>query len=273
MSLIWNTKISSTFKYFSLITITAASISHIHYNILITVGPPLLLGSWYLYKWWFKHQYLTETRKIVPTSKADLDSDDNTIRIKKYDETDVSNVINGIDNEFDYFKRQLIEIIERRIIDYTIESQDKDNSIFSLFIDDNRQFSIKLNENDVETFIVLTASIPNLEDKELGPPEPRFEEFIKFSIPFYSSKDSSSRRRLGLIECYLLETEHNHEANYIQYKIAIEISPFKWLTLGQNKLLINSIGTKGIYESKMLLDDDKKPRQYKDDQEEITVNI
>jgi len=277
ISLLWNTKVSPTFKYCSSIAIVAISMSHIHPNIIITVGPPVLLGSWYLYTKWRKIQYATEFQKLIPKSKEEFNSKDNDIIIKKYNEAEISNVLNGIDNEFDNFRRQVIEITERRIIDYIILNQDQHNRMFSLFIDENKQVSVKLNENDIETFILLSAPVPDfdsIEDNETSSPsQQNFQDFIKLSLPFFSSKDASNRKRLGIIECYLLKMNNTQETDHIEYKILIEISPYKWLVESKDKLVIKYIEGQGVYTSKMY-DEAKEAKKSKDqDDEEITVNI
>lgn len=277
ISLLWNTKVSPTFKYCSSIAIVAISMSHIHPNIIITVGPPVLLGSWYLYTKWRKIQYATESQKLIPKSKEQFNSKDNDIIISKYNEAEISNVLNGIDNEFDNFKRQVIEIIERRIIDYIILNQDQHNEMFSLFIDENKQVSIKLNENDIETFIVLSAPVPDfdsIEDSETRSPlQQNFQDFIKLSLPFFSSKDASNRKRLGTIECYLLKMNNTQETNFIRYKILIEISPYKWIVESKDKLVIEYIEGEGVYTSKMFNEAKKSRKSESQDDEEITVNI
>lgn len=278
ISLLWNTKVSPTFKYCSLIAILSISMSHIHPNIIVTVGPPVLLGSWYLYSKWMKLQYATETEKLIPKSKKEFNSKDNDIIIKKYNEAEISNVLNGIDNEFDNFKRQVVDIIERRIIDYIISNEDQRNDMFSLFIDENKQVSIKLSENDIETFILLSASVPDfdsIEDNEasLSQSERKFQDFIKLSLPFFSSKDTSNRKRLGTIECYLLEMSNTQETDHIKYKILIEISPYKWFVTSKEKLTIKYIEGEGVYNSKMFNEAKKSRESEEQDDEEITVNI
>lgn len=278
IQLFWNTKVSPTVKYCSLIALLSVSISHIHHDILITAGPPSLLGGWYLYTKWRKLQYSSETQKIVPTSKTEFDLKDNNILIKKYDETEISNVLNGVDNEFDNFKRQVVDIIERRIVDYVISNQDQHNEIFSLFIDANNQFSVKLNENDIETFIILSVSVPEfekMEDNDINlPSEHSTKPFVKFSLPFYSSKDASTRKRLGIIECYLLGINDTPETNQIAYKISIEISPYKLFATTKEKLIIRHIEGQGVYKSQMILDEENNSdKSQTQDEEEITVNI
>ncbi|ABN68206.2 predicted protein [Scheffersomyces stipitis CBS 6054] len=272
---IWNQKISLTTKYFGAIGSCAYTLVHVHHDVLITVCPPLAIGGYYLYKFFRKKQYNREVNKILGTS---TENENGIVRFKTYDESELGNVLKGIENEADHFKRQVVDVTERRIIDYIINQrgEPKVKKFSALFMDENDQFSVNTNENEVESWITAKVKIPNAEDQT------QFNEdlnFVKLSLPLYSSKDITSRNRTGTIEVSLLQIfqEDIYDENgnlikpkYIDYNISISVSQFNLLK--PDSLVIRYVEGEGILKSKLMLED-KEDDTKKEEEEEITVNI
>ncbi|KAK6459390.1 uncharacterized protein RJT20DRAFT_15667 [Scheffersomyces xylosifermentans] len=283
---IWNQRVSANVKYFGALAFSAYTLTHVHHDTLITVGPPLLLGGYYLYRTYRKRLYAKETSKILDTS---LDNDNGKVRFKVYDETELSNVVKGIENQVDHFKRQVVDVVERRIIDYIIRNRD-DSTLtaeFSpLFMDENDQFSVNINENEIETWITASVNLGSklgkqqVNDKS-SYQEPEMVDFVKLTLPLYSSKDLSNRIRTGTIQVYLLEvprsdesghrTNHEEEENsqedimpeHIDYNIGIEVSRFGFLP--SKSLFIRDISGEGITKSSLLQEDEETK------EDEITI--
>ncbi|KAK6463603.1 hypothetical protein DFJ63DRAFT_335128 [Scheffersomyces coipomensis] len=268
LKLFWNSTIPVNVKYFGVIGISAYSFIHVHPDILITVLPPLFIGSYLGYKYYYKKVAQTEINKVLRTYNKEGErlTNGDKIQVKKYDESDVWNVLHGIENEFDHFKIQLIDVIEQRILNYIIKSKDEGHDqymIRKLFIDQENddQFSINIHENEVETWIMTKISI----DPNADPYDDKIE-FIKFSLPFYSSKDKTIRQRLGTIETYLLEVPTDEVNEFKEYKIGIEITPYGFLSTKET-IFISSIDNEGITKSKILSQGQKTT----EDEEEITL--
>lgn len=269
ISTFWHKRFPTPFKYFSLILATAGTLRYIHPNTLITVGPPIAIGGWFLYKWFTKNQlYKKEIAKIYPNTLLEATDANNQILIQKYDETDINNVLNGIENEFDSFKSQLVPSLELKIIDYAILKKDSNHSndsnpVLKLFnSSDSDQVTCKLG-NDFDTFIVLPLRedyLPyNAYQKDVmeGTTDVVFDKFIKISIPLYSSKDMTNRKRLGTVEVYLLQHQEKEVDNKPEmeeeppsqtgtlYNISVVISKYGVLSQNQ-KLYIRDFETGGL---------------------------
>lgn len=271
-------RVPSAAKYFGGVILSAYSLIHLHPNTIITLGPPIGLGSYYLYKRWMRKQRNAQILKIIPPNKSEFQKIDDRIRIKAYDETDVYNVLNGMENQYDHFKRQVIEITERKIIDHVMLNTEASNS--SLFIDKNQQVSINVDENEIETFIKTKIPIPASfisEEETTDVNESKTQlNMVKLSIPFYSNKDVKTRKRMGIFEVYLLELPADETAQknqYLDYKIYIEVTPYSVFSASPALTVRNSDGY-GIYKSKILQESSNKKRnEQNQEDEEITINI
>lgn len=264
-----------TYKYFGLIGLGGFIITHTHPDVMVTVGPPLILGGYWAYTRYQRYLYCRETAKIAGTipkgikkTKDPVVIPSGSIRILPYDEALLSNVLLSLENQFDHFKYQIVDLVERRIVDHVVSSRAKGEiaSLTQLFIDENDQFNVNISENDVETFILLRVGKAN--DEAIGGTNDDSCEipFIKMSLPFYT--DSLLRKRLGVIEVYLLE--HPAEEPYTEYSMGIEISPYKWMST--EKLVI---GGEGIMKSRLLETEEKKEEKEEKlkEYEEFTINV
>lgn len=204
----WNEKVPINLKYGVGILSLAMGVANIHHNILITVFPPIAVVGYLAYKKAIESNYKKEVTFIKPKSLSDV-SDDEIIDLKPYDETSVDNVMKGIENSFDFFKTQIVEIIEQVIKNHV--SKGGNNN--SLFLDTNNQFIINVFENNIENFIVLSIELDS-----------KTVKFIKFGIPFYKDK-SIKKQRLGVIEAYLMEIPTEEQVE--KYKMKLKITPYK----------------------------------------------
>ncbi|KAG7665054.1 uncharacterized protein J8A68_001363 [[Candida] subhashii] len=243
-AIIWHNLIPTKLKYLATIGIASWPVAHAHPNTVIILGPPLLLGSYFGYKKFRHFQYLSNLKRIG----IDYMNKDEIVRFEKYDETSVENVMNGIENEFDCLKRQVIDVVEGRIVEYiAMNDGAKDNNVLSLFMDENDQFSINISENEIETWMTSQAEVSDLVE---GEDEGKMVKtgFMKLSLPFYSRGDAESKKRLGTISVYLLQvppTENNDQ----DYKIGIEITPLSWFK--PKSLYFSELPGKGIFKSKL----------------------
>lgn len=245
LQLWWYNKVPLTVKYFGVVGLTAYTLTHVGHEVMLTVGPPLIVGGYFAYKWYNKRMWKLETEKIT---NKDLD----IIRIPIYDETNVDNVLQGLESQFDHFKRNIIDVVETKIIDYAVQQKtnEQPGEIETLFIEGD-QINVNINENEVETFKVLKIVPPQLTKEEIFSND--LVDFIKLSLPFYSSKDIKSRKRLGVIQVYLLENKQE-DTLFHEYKMEIEIIPFLLFT--PKILSLNRIYHDKVLESKMLQDNE-----------------
>jgi len=177
-----------------------------------------VIGGYFAYRWYHRRQFAAETGKVL---HHDLD----TIRVARYDETDISNVVKGLENQFDHFKANVVDVVEQKIVDYVVKQKSNDTpSKIVPYFTDGDQITINMSGNELETFIM--AKLPPQDSTDETPVySADMIDFIKLSLPFYSSKDKSIRKRLGVIQIYLLESPQENE-KYIEYRIRIEIIPY-----------------------------------------------
>ncbi|ODV79012.1 uncharacterized protein CANTADRAFT_26094 [Suhomyces tanzawaensis NRRL Y-17324] len=247
----WYNRVPSSVKYFGLIGLSAFTFTHVHPNVLVTVGPPVLVAGYYGYKQLMKRIYQRETKKLTEVKPGN-----DIVQIRKYDESEMYNVLNGLENQFQHFTHQILEVAEKRIVDYVIEVETRGllenrtvTSISQMFMDENHQISVHLGK-DLETFVMLKVG----ED-----------DFIKLSLPFYDSNDR--KRRLGTVQIYLLQQESKNEAeSFIQYRMGIEISQY----MKPGSIFFTSVG-EGVYKSKVLLDNESD-KERDDIEETIEAN-
>lgn len=252
LSLFWHRTVPIQLKYASAVLTSALTIVNVHPNVLITLGPPALFGGWLLNRYRNRAIYSSATEKIMPGKTSNLGPEGSVIRIAKYDETSIENVLGGIENEFDNFRVQVLEIVERRIADYVAHNQQKGRS---LFMDENNQISVIVDEGDIETFVTLKYELVNFNkspDQSVGSEEDadtveyQLTNFNVFSVPFYSSRNKLERQRLGVIEVYLVQIPGEEGAKYEDYKILLEITPFK--SFSKDKIVVDNLD--GLYESR-----------------------
>lgn len=262
---IWNTKVPTSFKYFLSMGVSALTVINLSHEILITLAPPLGIMTFYAYKKRRTHEFKRESAKIVPSTMEDYFSKENKVRIKRYHESAMENLEAGIENEYDNFKFQLVELTMSRILDF-LSLGERNHSLYKMMIDENQQFSIKLNKDDIETFTVLYLPLSNLEDE--GAIEEKSGTFIKFSMPFYSSSNVDTARKNGTVEVYLLEVKSDEA--FIDYNIKIVITPYRWLIRPTDKLVIDRIPGKDIYVSEMLQKNKNRKYDDRENEEDIT---
>lgn len=266
----WHKTVPIQLKYASAVVASALALVNVHPNVLVTLGPPALIGSWFLNSYRKRALYARAAAKITP-DKTGLGSDGSTIRIAKYDEASLENVLSGIESEFDSFRTQVLELIERRIADHVAQHQHDD---MSLFMDSNHQISVIVDENDVETFVSLKYEVAKADtgqgventSEDVSSVEHQLTNFNVFSVPFYSSRNKLERRRLGVIEAYLVQLPVQEEAKHEDYNILLEITPFK-LFPSKETIVVGELG--GLYESKKYRDQNKTRDETSP--EEITV--
>lgn len=221
-SLFWNSRVPLIAKAFSGCVAAALSLTHIHPDVLITVGPPVLGAGYYLYRRLWQHRF-AELLELVLRLRGGLLQ---CIKVPRYDETDVELARKDIDSELAYFLSVVLPAVESRVVDSLVEFSLRENLSPSLarLIDENGQ--IKLNMALLpETLVTLKAEDPSTELDAVV-----FLKFISFSVPFYDSKDPASRDRLGVLEVSMLEHpvenkagEKDNDSDY--YDIGINIWP------------------------------------------------
>ncbi|CAH6721596.1 hypothetical protein CLIB1444_06S05798 [[Candida] jaroonii] len=175
-------KIPSNFKYGTGLVGVATTIANVHPNILVTLGPPIGISSYFTYRFLIERQYKKDVN-IAKTSEK-------TIKLENYDETDIDLVLKGINNEFEYFKSNILREIHQLV------NSNIDND--SIFVKDDQ---INYKFGDFENFIVS-----NYDSKK----------FIKFSMSLF---DKSTAKRLGIMEVYLTEVSED------EYKVKLVITP------------------------------------------------
>lgn len=232
-----------TAKYFGVVGLTAYTLTHVSHEMMFTLGPPLLVAGYFGYKWYHQRLWKTETGKI-------MNKDVDIVRIRSYDETEVANVLQGLDSQFDHFKRNIIDVVERKIIDYVVQqkSNEQDGEVEKLFINGD-QISININENELETFVVLKIVPPEFPKQEVYSND--LVDFIKLTLPFYSSKNTRSRKRLGIIQVYLLENPQDDRL-FHEYNMEIEIVPTRFIS--PKSITLDKIYNDKILKSQMLKD-------------------
>lgn len=195
VSLAWHKKTPPKAKYFLAILAAAAAIYHIHPDTIITLGPPTAIG-WYFLARRINHKYylkLVNEAKLLPTQN---------VKIPKYDETSVENVLRGINSEIDHFKKNVLKIVEQHMVDYVARqhAEGKISGVISALLDANNQVQLRL-DPDFETLVLLQA-----EDGDA------IVDFVKFSVPYYAGKEKDSRR-VGVAEVTMLGVSEDAEIN------------------------------------------------------------
>ncbi|SGZ49683.1 CIC11C00000004508 [Sungouiella intermedia] len=224
-SLKWHTAFPAPAKIFTGVLSAAVTITHVHHNTLVTLGPPVAVGTYFIMRRINHQRFLRLLEGVRPENTTEWDDDGSKIRIWKYDETNVQNVLHGIDNEFQHKLAQALEVVEKKVVDYVVEleSSDSVSLLVSLLLDENKQVVMHLGESP-ETFVTTRAEVVDRDGAE------RFVEFLRFSVALYSSKNIRNRRRLAVADVSLLavpETEEAEDLDYRDYRMTIELTPYK----------------------------------------------
>lgn len=222
--LFWHTQVPAPAKLFSGILAGALSLTHIHPNTLATVGPPLLVGAFFANRRLNHARYLRLVEIVRPKNASDWDDNSRKVRIWKYNEADVANVVRGLENSFEHYQAQMLELVAKKIVDFAIDHDEGLASrLVALFLDENRQVVVHLGEN-LETFVATQAEVVAPDGSE------HISEFQRFSVAIYSSKNVSTRKRLGVADVSVLSvpvTDVEAETDYQDYRISIDITPFE----------------------------------------------
>lgn len=157
---------------------------------------------------------------VMPATPGGFEDKGSCIEMKDYDETDERLIREGIETQFDYFKRQITELVTRRMRDYGSDGK------ALLLVDTNGQFRLHLSEHYVETFVLLRAEVST----EKGP---EVVDFIKLSMPLFESRHHSTKR--ATVEVYLLQVPQTKN----QYRSVLRISPY--LMWPKERIVIGSL--------------------------------
>ncbi|EGW35640.1 uncharacterized protein SPAPADRAFT_131772 [Spathaspora passalidarum NRRL Y-27907] len=209
---LWNNLIPYKFKFFTGLGTVALSIKSLHPNTVIACLPPLTIGYYFGYKRWRHWLYLNNSTRAEQSG---------VVRFERYDETKVENVLSGIENEYDCLTRQIVDVVEQRVIEHVAETSD---DVSELFVHDD-QFSMHIFPTEVETWITSEVDV----DGELV-------KFIKMSMPFYSVRDVETRKRLGVVTVYLRQVAKSEHEDFHMH---IEVSPLTWFK--PKVLVINDV--------------------------------
>lgn len=221
--LVWQIRVPALAKLFGGILGVALSLTHIHPNTLVTVAPPLAVGAFFANKRLNHMRYMHALGLVRPTNSAEWDEQGRIFRIWNYDERSVANVARGLNSQYEHFQAQILELLERKLVDYAIE-QDENRALklVKLFLDENGQLVVHLGER-FETFVSSQAEVIGPDGTE------RFSEFRALSVAIYSSKSVQKRKRLGVAEVTLLsvpETELE-SVGYTDFRVSIKIVPYE----------------------------------------------
>lgn len=226
-SLIWHHHLPSTAKYFSGILAAAATISHVHPNTLVTIVPPVAVAGYFAARRINHANYVQLLALVRPRDAAEWADDDAKVRVWRYKEEDVATVLRGIENQYEHFQEQIVELVEQRVVDYVAarEQEGHETAVTRALLDENKQVAVHVAAT-FETFVSLQADVVNSEGNGA------VVEFVRCSVPYYSSKNIQLRRRLGVAEVSLLQVpdksgEATSElADYTDYKIWIDLTPY-----------------------------------------------
>ncbi|RCK56042.1 hypothetical protein Cantr_05844 [Candida viswanathii] len=193
--LFWNNVLPAPLKLVPVVAAGILTFINTHPKYYVSLGPPLGVFGYFGYARYRRHQYAAATSRLDVTRWED---EDEVVRLAKYDETSVANVLAGVDNSYDSIRRQAVQV--NGVDDVT-----------SAFVLENDQFSVNIPESEVESWLLL--------------------RFIKFSVAYYDSKNVDTRKRLGVVLVYLLELPggEGETATFTDYKIGIEITPVAWV--------------------------------------------
>ena len=215
-SLWWAQNVPLTAKYASALITTAVAATHVHPNTIVTLGPPTLALSYFIYRR-FEHKRYRDLLRLVQTLQNDDSLAENAVCIKHYDEADPANVMAGIENEFDSFRSQILPVIRSKFVDHVMEYEQSgsESAVVKSVLDENKQMLVYV-EEDPETFVTLKA-----ESAEEG----FFPKFITFSVPYFTSRNIKTRKRLGVLQISMLELKSEEDELDKKYRLAIQAWP------------------------------------------------
>lgn len=234
ISLIWNNLIPQPLKLTCLVASGIVTFVNVHPRYYITLGPPVGLLGFFGYQKYRHWQYHKAVSKLDVTKWQDNE----IIRIAKYDEKSLDNVIMGIDNQYDSLRRQIIQLVEQRIIEYILEHGVEDE-ITRSFISDDNQFNVHLPELEIESWVTTNVKLEKNNDT--------VSEFIMLSVPYYDSKNVHTRKRLGVVLIYLLQIPQQEHSSFIDYKIGIEVTRLRWIN--PQSLFFTKLESKALMQS------------------------
>lgn len=218
--LVWNNLIPYQLKYLSALGAGALAFINLHPQIWITLGPPILIAGYYLNRKIKHNLYVQNVNQITCGAKDQVSdySPREIVKILPYDESQLYNVQEEIENEYDSLKRQIVDLVGKRLVEHITSNPEaiERNETLSPFIKDS-QFTINLFENEFESWV--TSKVRVSEDSKDNVVVKRF---IKALLPYYSEKSIKSRERLGVISIYLLKL------NEVEWALSLEVSPIGW---------------------------------------------
>ncbi|KAI5967854.1 hypothetical protein CANMA_002622 [Candida margitis] len=219
--LIWNNLIPYQLKYLSGLGAGVLAFINLHPQIWISLGPPMSVAGYYLNKKIKHNLYVQNANRAGHRAKEQTAgySSNKIVKILPYDEAQLYNLQEEIDNEYDSLRKQIVDLAGKRIIEY-ITSNPKSiqgDETLSSFID-NSQFNINMFENEVESWVTSQVKLPGSSTKD----DDEFKRFIKLSVPYYNEKTLRTRKRLGVIAVYLLKL------NEIDWVMSLEVCPVGW---------------------------------------------
>ncbi|GEQ69181.1 hypothetical protein JCM33374_g2852 [Metschnikowia sp. JCM 33374] len=221
LSVWWAQKVPNTVKLASALMTTAVGVTHIHPNTAVTLGPPSLALAYFVYR---RMEHAKYRDSLGPVQKHSSGEESlNTVTIQDYDEADEANVLAGIENEFDSFRSQIVPVVRNKLLEYVIESgrNRSESPIVHSLLDENQQVGVHV-EEDPETFVTSKAESET---------EGFFPTFISFSVPYFTSRNIKSRKRLGTLQVSMLEVlreDADTDASACkEYKLAIQAWPYK----------------------------------------------
>lgn len=208
---VWWCHVPIVAKYGLGLVASAAGLTHLHPNTIGTVGPPLAVAGYFLWRRRQRQQY----RSVLAFAQTGR-----SFRLRPYDELDVNNVLSGIENAYDHFRSQVMPELETRIVDHAVASS---GHAAAVLLDQNRQISLHL--KDPETFVSLRA-----------PPDTRDRALVTFSVPYFSARTHG--KRLGTAQVAMVEEEpeqsgneqEGEETNKVVYRMAVQLWPYKFFS-------------------------------------------
>lgn len=215
-------KVPAPAKWFSGFVATALSLTHLHPDTLITLGPPVLIGGYFAYRRINHQKYLHLIAQVVPKTSAEWSDDRYIFRIQSYDESDVRNVLNGYDNKYQHFMAQVVPLIEERLKD-VVELQQRQQKQHTLFMDSAGQFRVNL--GPIETFVTSKAEVPSETDDGED-----VAEFITMLAPLWSSREQKDKKRVATLEVSMLKCPTSApQGETDDYRVSVGFVPFKFL--------------------------------------------
>ncbi|OVF07031.1 hypothetical protein A9F13_16g01397 [Clavispora lusitaniae] len=237
-SLFWHQKLSPTAKYFSGILAAATAVSHVHPNVLVTVGPPVAVAGYFIARRLNYLHYKASLALVRPADASAWADEDAIVRVWSYKEEDLATAMRGIENRFGHFQAQVVELVEKRVVDYVAaqEQSGVSTGIARSLVDENSQVVVHMGSS-FETFVTSQAKVIDQGGNDA------VVEYIKCSVPYYSSKNAALRRRLGVAEVSMLAVPDGSESeDYTDYRIHIDLCPYRFFGKPEGFSSLSSCG-------------------------------